>query len=152
MYIIFKDLWENSSALITPPFPLRELPPDVVDDLSTDQVYAYRLAKMITTGIIDWDLLQLTIGKVNHCRWLTTGSRYGRLYISKHGLVGNDRKNLRAIVEFDVIFYFPMFFEIKADSTYFGSPPQTQGDPNSSDHERQGRTVKESQRYCHEVC
>ena len=77
---------------------------------------------MITTGIIDWDLLQLTIGKVNHCRWLTTGSRYGRLYISKHGLVGNDRKNLRAIVEFDVIFYFPMFFEIKADCTIISGP------------------------------
>ena len=98
------------------------MPSEVINDLSTDQRYAYRLAKMITTGVIDWELIQLMIGKVNHCRWLTTGSRFGRLYVSKHGLVGNPFKNLCAIVEFEMIHYFPMWFVIKADSSIIKGP------------------------------
>ena len=77
---------------------------------------------MITTGVVDYDLLELMIGKVNHSRWLTSGSRFGRVYVSKHGLIGNDRKNLRTIVEFEVVFYFPMFFEIKANSSIIAGP------------------------------
>ena len=98
------------------------MPSDVINDLSSDQRYAYRLVKMITTGVIDWELIELAIGKVNHCRWLTTGSRFGRLYISKHGLVGDPLKNLRAITEFEMTHYFPMFFEIKADSSIIKGP------------------------------
>ena len=124
--LICEDVWDlefdENFQVITPPFPLRELPAEVVNDLSTDHAYAYRLVKMITTGVIDWDLVQLKIGIVSHCRWSTTGSRFGRLYISKHGLVGNDLKNLRTIVEFDVIFYFPMFFEIKANYSIVAGP------------------------------
>ena len=104
------------------PFPLREMPSDVINDLSTDQRYAYRLVKMITTGVIDWELLEYVIGIVSHCRWLTTGSRFGRLYISKHGLVGDPLKNLRAIVGYEMTTYFPMFFEIKADSSIIRGP------------------------------
>ena len=46
---------------IDPIFPLRELLSHVVLDLSADQRYAYRIAKMITTGIVDEDLLQLRV-------------------------------------------------------------------------------------------
>ena len=77
---------------------------------------------MITTGIIDEDLLQLRIGEVNHSRWCNTGSRFGRLWVSDHGLVGDDLKDLRVIVEFVVNFYFFMWFEIKTDSSIVSGP------------------------------
>ena len=57
---------------------------DVVDD----QCYAYRILKMITTGVFDHDLLQLKIGEVSHSRWLTTGNRFARQWVSKHGFKG----------------------------------------------------------------
>ena len=73
---------------ISPFFPLCEMPAEVVNDLSTDQRYAYRMWKMITTGDVDEDLIQLKVGEVCPSRWLTTGNRFGRLWISSHGLVG----------------------------------------------------------------
>ena len=108
--------------VISPPYPLREMPEEVVLDLSTDQSYAYRITKMITTGVIDWDLVKLMIGKVSHCRWLTTGSRFERLWVSKHGLIGDPLKTLRGIVTFLATDYFPLWFEIKADSSIIAGP------------------------------
>ena len=108
--------------VISPPFPLRELPEEVIRDLSTDQAYAYRITKMITTGIVDEELVQLKVGKVSHCRWLTTGNRFDRLWISMHGLVGDDLKTLRGIVVFLNTDYFPLWFEIKADSSIIAGP------------------------------
>ena len=107
---------------ISPIFPLREMPADVVNDLSTDQRYAYRMWKMITTGVIDEDLVQLKVGEVCPSRWLTTGNRFGRLWISFHGLVGRDLKILRAIVEYVIRVYWYMWFEIKTDSSIISGP------------------------------
>ena len=45
------------------------MPPEVVHDLSS-------ITKMITTGVVDEDLLQHKIGKVDHLRWLSTGNRF----------------------------------------------------------------------------
>ena len=55
--------------VIETPFPLREMPPHVINDLSTDQNYSYRVARMLITGEIDWDLIHLMIGKLTHSRW-----------------------------------------------------------------------------------
>ena len=68
---------------------------------------------MVTTGIVDEDLLLMKVGNVSHARWLTTANRFCRVYVSKHGLIGEDEKKLRAIVTFIVSHYFPMWFEIK---------------------------------------
>ena len=124
--MICEDVWDfefdENFKTITPSFPLREMPADVINDLSTDQAYAYRIMKMITTGVVDWDLLQLKIGDVSHCRWLTTASRFSRLSVSKHGLVGDPLRTLRVIMEYLMSDYFPMFFEIKADSSLISGP------------------------------
>ena len=98
------------------------MPPEVVHDLSTDQRYSYRITKMITTGVVDEDLLQLKIGEVDHSRWLNTGNRFERLWVSDHGLAGDDLRDLRVIVQFLASFYFPMWFEIKADSSIISGP------------------------------
>ena len=69
------------------------MPPEVVRDLSS-------ITKMITTGVVDEDLLQHKIGKVDHLRWLSTGNRFQRLWVPDYGLAGNDLRNLRVIVQF----------------------------------------------------
>ena len=97
------------------------MPPEVINDLSTDQAYAYRIMKMITTGVVDRELLQLQIGKVSHSRWLTTAIRFCRLWVSKHGQTGEDMKNFRAIMEWAII-YLHMWFEIKANSSIIAGP------------------------------
>ena len=107
---------------IEPIFPLREMPPEVVNDLSTEQQYSYRMTKMVHTGEVDEDLLKLKVGGVDHSRWLNTGNRLERVWGSKHGLTGDDLKKFRVIVEFVANFYFPMWFEIKADSSIVKGP------------------------------
>ena len=69
------------------------MPPEVVHDLSS-------ITKMITTGVVDEDLLQHKIGEVDHLRWLNTGNRFKRLWVSDYGLAGDDLRNLRVIVQF----------------------------------------------------
>lgn len=107
---------------LNPPFPLRELPPDVINDLSTDQNYGYRICQTITTGIIDEDLLRMKVGPVSHSHWVTTADRICRVYISKHGLTGEDLKKLRVIVPFIVSHYYPLWFDIKAESKISFAP------------------------------
>ena len=114
--------FDPNFRVITPPFPLREMPAHVINDLSTEQRYSYRVARMISTGIVDWDLIYLKIGKYYGARWLTAANRFARVYISKHGLTGDELKNLRAINEFNIWMYFPMWFEIKCDSSILAGP------------------------------
>ena len=77
---------------------------------------------MIHTGEVDEDVLQLKTGEVDHSRWLNTGNRFERLWVSKHGLKGDDLKKFRVIVQYMARFYFPMWFEIKADSSIIRGP------------------------------
>ena len=51
---------------------LVELHEEVVDDLTTDQSYAYRMVNAIRTGGVPAELFCLDIGPVCHSRWLTT--------------------------------------------------------------------------------
>ena len=77
---------------------------------------------MVHTGEVDEDLLQLKIGDVDHSRWCNTGNRLERLWVSRHGLTGDDLEDFRVIIEFVANFYFPMWFEIKADSSIVKGP------------------------------
>ena len=99
-----------------------ELPPDVVQDLSTDQRYAYRIAQVIRSGEIDWDLVYCQIGPVVHSRWLTTACRFCRLYISKHEFKGKDLTNLKLIVHWIVTVYLPTWFQIKCNPRLVDGP------------------------------
>ena len=65
---------------------LRDIPDDIVFDLSIEQKYMYKIVKMVTNGVLDKDVLIQVIGPVNHSRWLTTACRLCRLWVSKHSL------------------------------------------------------------------
>ena len=95
---------------------------EVVNDLSTDQSYGYRITKAIQSGELPKDLALLSIGPVNHARWLTTANRLCRLWISHHGLKGKPLKNLRHIVEFITGVYYPCWFEIKVKHSWIEGP------------------------------
>ena len=114
---------------INPRFPKIEIGPpsielreEVINDLSTDQFYAYLITTAVKTGVVPERLANLEIGPVSHSRWLTTANRYCRIWISAHGLKGKQLKNLRMIVEFIVEVYFPNWFNIKVHHRWEDGP------------------------------
>ena len=98
-------------------FPI--LPNDIIDDLSTDQYYAYRLCSGIMIGDMDEDLSLMECGPLCHARWVTLGCRLLRWYVS----VGKPCKELRMLAEFCILVYFPLWFTIKRQK-YFTDGPQ----------------------------
>ena len=94
---------------------LREIPADIIADLSTDQKYLYQIVKMISTGNLDQDVLKQMIRPLNHSRWLTTARRLCRLWVWKHNLRRNSLiyKNLKTIIFYIISVYAVMWFEIK---------------------------------------
>ena len=57
--------------------------PTHVNDLSTDQYYAYRICWLIVNGAIEDDLLYLEIGPIVHSRWLILGCKILRYYVDE---------------------------------------------------------------------
>ena len=60
------------------------MPDDIVDDLSSDQYYGYRICLAVMSGYLDPDLQKLQIGPIVivHSRWLTLACRILRFYTS----------------------------------------------------------------------
>ena len=102
--------------------PLIALDQDVIDDLSSDQKYGYRMVMAIRAGKVPTDLALLDIGPVFHARWLTTANRVLRIWVTKHGFKGTNLTNLRMIVEYIVGVYYPVWFEIKVKHNYTYGP------------------------------
>ena len=98
------------------------LPEEIINDLSTDQRYAYRILALIMGEDVDLAFLDHKIGDVNHCRWLTTGDRFCSLYVRKHGLVGKNKEVLTLVVKHSAFHYFPMWFRIKCAPTLLEGP------------------------------
>ena len=88
------------------------LPSEIIDDLSTDQYYGYRMCWAIITGEVDEDVSHLEIGPLNYFRWFTLACRLPRFYVSQ----ANPTKNLSFIVEFVLKVYFPSWFDIKKNN------------------------------------
>ena len=107
---------------ITVGSPLIELDQDIIDDLSTDQKYGYRIVMAIRAGVIPADLANMDIGPICHARWLPFANRILRLYVSKHGLKGKVLSNLKLLVEFIIGVYFPMWFEAKVKHSFINGP------------------------------
>ena len=84
----------------------------MVDQLSSDQHYAYRSCKSVVVGTGDEDLQYLEVGPIVHSRWLTLACRILRLFV----LTKSPSANLEAIARFCIIVYFPTWFEIKNQS------------------------------------
>ena len=70
----------NFKSISNPQFV--QLPESVVNDLSTDQHYAYKICSAIIMGVVDSDLQYLKVGPIVHSRWLTLGCRILRYYVS----------------------------------------------------------------------
>ena len=60
------------------------LPNEVLEELSTDQYYGYRICWAVICGEVDEDLKLLEIGPIVHSRWLTLACRILRLYIHSY--------------------------------------------------------------------
>lgn len=102
--------------------PLIKLSDKVIQDLSTDQHYGYKIVCAVRDGVLPARIALLEIGPVNHSRWLTTANRLLRLWVSKHGLKGKNLKNLRFIVEFIIGVYYPCWFKVKVNHSWIEGP------------------------------
>ena len=78
-------------------FPV--LPNNIIDDLSTDQYYAYRICSCVMLGTEDDDLAKLECGPLCHSRWLTLACRILRYYISHK----STSKNLKDLAKFCIL-------------------------------------------------
>ena len=100
----------NFKSISNPQFV--HLPESVVNDLTIDQHYAYRICSAINMGVVDGDLLCLKVRPVVHSRWLTLGCRLLRYFVS----VDDPSTNLETLAKFCLQVYFPSWFEIKSNS------------------------------------
>ena len=112
----------NSFEKIVIGEPLIYLQDDILQDLSTDQAYGYKIIQAIRAGYVPKHLGLLEIGPVNHSRWLTTANRLFRIWISVHRLKGKNLKNLRMIVEYIVGVYYLCWFNIKVKHCWIEGP------------------------------
>ena len=99
----------NFKPICNQNFPL--VPSSVIDELSADQYYGYRICMAVMMGpfAINKDLELLEVGGLSHARWLTLACRILRYYIS----VEHPSISLATLAEFCIKVYFPNWFEIK---------------------------------------
>ena len=83
---------------------LIDLPDEVLSDLSTDQELSYKLVKAIRSGTLPRDLALRKPGPIVLSRWLTLAENICFLYMSDHGLEGEEYEVLELIVTFIVFF------------------------------------------------
>lgn len=93
--------------------PLVNISEDILKQMSTDSVVAWKFLHAVVKGKLDPEVAALTCGKLSHSRWLTCGMRCMLLYMSKHDLGPDDTKVLRLLATWVAQVYLPMFFEIK---------------------------------------
>ncbi|XP_065670747.1 uncharacterized protein LOC136089067 [Hydra vulgaris] len=101
---------------------LIELHEEIVEELSSDQNYAYKICQTVINGTLTEDLANQKPDTLVHSRWLNTGSSLLLLWVCKHGLEGDNLKNLVLIVKFLVTVYFPMWFQIKVKHNWIEGP------------------------------
>jgi hypothetical protein len=102
-----------------PDFPA--LSEDIVDDLSWDQKYLYRICMALIAGVVEDDLAAIEPGPPCVSRWNTLWSRISRVY------AGTVRPNLqlRRTVNMIVKFSAPMWFQIKCNPSVIKGPLNT---------------------------
>ena len=60
-------------SIPNPKFPV--ISNSLMDDLSSDQYYAYRICSAVMLGSVNANLEFLEVGELNHSCWLTLGCR-----------------------------------------------------------------------------
>lgn len=94
-----------------PSFPV--VTNEVLDNLSTDQFYAYRICCCVSSGAVDQDIEHLEVGPLYHAQWLTLACQILRLYVSET----KPTKNLTTLAAFCINVYFPSWFQIKVQDS-----------------------------------
>ena len=103
-----------------------------MDDVSSDQYYAYRICSAVILGSANAKLESLEVGGLNHSRWFTFGCRVLRLYVAQE----KPTSNLSTLAEFLIKVYFPGWFQIKFNKitdgpkNYLNILTQIMGFPN----------------------
>ena len=102
------SIWpvKNFEPIENANFP--KLPDDIVDDLSSDQYWGYRICLAVMPGYSDSDLQKLQIGPIVHSRWLILACRIFRFYTSTK----QPSKSLVQMTNFCLKIYFPTWFNI----------------------------------------
>ena len=83
------------------------------NSLSSDQKYLLKIYRTITSGLCNNELLTSRPGNLNHSRWLTTASRFMRLYISTE----EPSEVFMKIIKYIVEVYVPTWFQVKRDES-----------------------------------
>ena len=110
---LVKDVWlEPVVSFSKMEGKIKIMPVEVVKDLSRDAALLYKLGLTVQSGVVLPEVVAATIGPPLHARWLTTGARDLRVYISTK----KPSKALKEIVSLLVNFYIPNFFNIKEHS------------------------------------
>ncbi|KAF0728912.1 Uncharacterized protein FWK35_00032074 [Aphis craccivora] len=90
-----------------------ELPELLIENMSSDQKYLYRIVSAVITGIFPEDLKNKSPVKMSHARWLTRANRILRLYVS----IEVPSENLTILATYVVKVYAPTWFSIKIHPT-----------------------------------
>lgn len=90
-----------------------ELPLIESNQLSTDQMYLHQICTAVISGVCSESLSKKDPGRLVHSRWLTTGNRILRYYVSNE----NPSDELLMLATYIVKVYAPMWFHIKLNST-----------------------------------
>ena len=101
-------------SIPNPKFPV--IPNSLMDDLSSDQYYAYRICSAVMLGSVDVNLEFLEIG--GHSPRLTLGCRILRFYVAQE----KPTSNLSTLVEFLIKVYFSGWFQIKFNNKITDGP------------------------------
>ena len=101
---------------------LVELTPQVLNNMSTDSILAYKICQAVKSGDIPDDLKNIQIGPLNHARWLNTQTRIIYMTTRKHGLEGKNLKVLSSLAVYAVQSYFKLFFDIKVKHKMSDAP------------------------------
>ena len=96
----------NFKKIENPNFP--SCPPEVLEDLNTDQKYAFKVCQCVMTGVIPRGFEEQKPGKMCHARWLTTAARICRLYISEI----NPTDELTRLTSYIINVYMPTWLNI----------------------------------------
>ena len=78
-------------------------------DLSTDQMYLYKIYRLVSSGMVPESLAKRHPGNISHARWLTTADRLLRLYVA----TGSRDESLIILVNFTLKMYAEMWFRKK---------------------------------------
>ena len=85
-------------------FPV--IPNSLMDDLSSDQYYVYRICSAVMLRSVDANLEFLKVGGLNRWCWLTLGCRILRFYVVQE----KPTSNLSTLAELLITVYFPGWF------------------------------------------